>query len=89
MSKKITVNVEKTHIAKGKPRNCKKCPIALALLAKGFTNVHVGPHTIDFKKGKVLYEAHTPVNALRFMDRFDTAMTVRPIKVVLTAKPVV
>ena len=63
----ITVNVMQHHIEKGEPKDCMKCPIALAIQDQN-PQLDLNDITIDL-----------PEKAIYFIDDFDNNKKVYPI----------
>lgn len=77
---KIIIKVTKKHIKLGICDSNDQCPIALALLDRGYTSVSVGPREI---------EVNTRIwkpspNAAQFIQDFDQGKTVKPQTFVLS-----
>lgn len=70
----ITINVTEEHIAKGKRRNCRSCPIALAIKQKfNCEDVEVG--YVMFIKN---YKFDNPTKVDTFIFDFDNGFPVKP-----------
>lgn len=69
----LTVNVSWGCIVTGIAGSCRKCPIALALKAVGFTDVAVNPRlgVICRTSDLIWMHGELPSKALAFMSRFD------------------
>lgn len=67
----MTINVTQAHIDAGKSANCEKCPIALAFLDEGYTNVSVGCKTVYASKDGNMSFGYLPTEAMNFIKDFD------------------
>lgn len=88
--KYVTVQVTKKDIKEGEPRDPSWCPVALALLRKGFDHPEV--HDSRFEAEYSLVDGGSdfrsvplPKLAQRFIDKFDdqdyvTPKTLKPLK---------
>ena len=78
---KVKIKVKKEHIACGVMEDCSKCPIALAIRAvikpqhKG--RVEVCALGLDMGIGSGFITL--PKIAIRFINRFDEALSVKPL----------
>lgn len=83
--KRVTINVTKRDIAKGKRGLCHTCPVALAvnrLLKKPFRSV-VGTIAIKYEhitEGGSVYGPNIPINATQFIHNFDDYKNPAPFK---------
>jgi hypothetical protein len=88
-----TIAVTAEHIAKGKPDNCRECPVALAILAAmpearrvdviqigdslTYTRIRVIPDNAR-PANRTTLEAPLPAEAARFIRAFDNGEPVEP-----------
>lgn len=63
----VTISVTEAHIRNGEPKDCRHCPVALALLDEGFCAVAVSSAFIAVD-GKALV---TPNEVHDFINHFD------------------
>lgn len=74
----MTIEVTQKNIDEGKVLDCHACPVALALVDAGFSDVTVGPGYTNVKEHKQW--VRTPEEALSFMIQFDKGHPVSPFK---------
>lgn len=73
---KTLIHVTQEHINNGRRRQCSQCPVALAIkdVCKPKSDVHVGIRILIGNK----FAKHTPLDAERFIGRFDSSCSVEP-----------
>jgi hypothetical protein len=85
--------VTKKHIEAGEKGSCRRCPIALALIDRGFKAVSVGYNIVVASSVRGLtavrsskaFKAITPVKARDFMSNFDNGVEpIKPFRFTLT-----
>src|SRR6267154_1413791 len=88
MALEMTIRVTADYIIKGRPEQCSKCPIALAILDAfpGITGVAVNPGWATAWRGDddPVLDAYLPKEASQFVDDFDGLMPVTPFEFALT-----
>ena len=83
---KVTLSVNRKHIVCGRQNSAASCPIALALIDKGFTDVGVGRVSATFTcKNKSFVVAQLSERAQKFIERFDGFKLVKPFRFQFTA----
>ena len=75
---RLKITVRRKHIRKGDPQDDGSCPIALALIDKGYCSPSVGSETTFYTDGDKRYTSNLPRSARRFVSSFDAGRKVKP-----------
>lgn len=91
MKTSVKIKVTETDIAKGRKKQCKRCPIALAARRAGVIRPEVDPWTMSArsKRGHDAgwFFCSLPKKARHFVERFDDGLEVKPISFVAKFEP--
>lgn len=79
--KKITVKVTQEHIDNGGLRNCRACPVALALIDAGYSEVAVSADGLYISDSFGRLEV--PPAVAKFIKAFDSGYQVWPFEFAL------
>lgn len=72
----MKIKITQEHITNGTSLCPKRCPIALALIAAGFCNVHVCTNRVGLDETMV----SLPDEATRFISHFDRGFNPQPFE---------
>lgn len=75
----MTITVTQEDIDGGKPRDCERCPVAIALLRHTGRKVEVGSYKIMLWDGVLKTFLETPEAVGEWMANYDQDYTVHPI----------
>ena len=84
---KITIEITKKHITKGKRKNPDSCPIALALREVGFENVLVASSYVFVRNDEPL-TAEFDELTFSFLNDFDNKVATNPFTMELVFQSV-
>lgn len=69
----MLIRVTQIHIDNGQRKGASTCPVSLALIEAGFTNVSSGDYLVTEEK-----TCPSPIEVLAFISRFDHRLSVEP-----------